>query len=101
MFRKLFGILLVMFFLAGTAFAADSPRTAGDNELNYVVGVGDTSSGDCWEIDTNGAGLVKRARTTITVVESDDSAVGEACYVHSIHVSGSEAGEYVDVYDRK
>jgi len=97
--KLLVGFLLIMFCLAGTAFAADSPRTAGRNDLNYVVGVADTGDGNCLEVDSDGSAVVRPFHTTLTSISADGTAIASACYVYSISVSGTASGDYADIYD--
>lgn len=104
--RKLFTFfvmaLAVMTFVsysyAGSADAKIS--SAGGNGIVYVNGMGDLSSGNTAEIDSDGSVSVKEYPLPSVSGFGDQAAlVSGACVVKNIIVNGVSAGDSAYIYD--
>lgn len=110
--RKLFLFTLLVALVLAVAFnaeAADKARSGSQAVgLNYVNGLGDVSSGDCAEIDTNGALRVQEyGNNTIATNlafktgadDGDGAIVSAACRVSLITITGVSAGDWAEIID--
>lgn len=101
--RKTFILcLLLVFAFSLNAFAATKARTLNiATNVQTATALGDASSGDTAEVDTDGSlqvfEEVKKVATLGT--GTDGTLVGAACTVYGIVASGSNVGDYIYVYD--
>lgn len=101
--RKIFILCLLLVFAFGiNAFAATKARTLNlATNVEKAYAVADASSGDTAEVDSDGSLQVQEeAKSVVNLATgTDGTLIGSSCKVYGIVASGSNAGDYVYLYD--
>jgi hypothetical protein len=99
--RKVFILsLLLVFAFSLNAFAATKARTLNiATNVQSAMAIGDASSGDTAEVDSDGSLQTQEEVKAITTATADGSLVGSACTVFGVVYDGSDVGDSVLIYD--
>ena len=103
-------IIAVIFAMAFASYvyagSADARTASTGKGISQVNGLGDLSSGNTAEIDSDGNVYTRSGSATVVsstgaTLNTGTAIVGAACNVESITISGvgTSAGDYVLIYD--